>query len=326
MGLHIVRFEKEKKISWGVLNGSDISVLIGSYATLAEFLEKGVQEARTINKGSQNEILSVDQVAILSPVTGPTQIICQGANYSAHRAEAGLDAGRAPFNMIFNKADSSLCAANADIIRPENVKLLDYEIELGLIIGKDIQGPENVTDENLHEYVAGLVITNDVSARDVQLPQGQWVKGKSYRTFCPAGPVLYLLDREDIPAIHNLEVNLWVNDELRQSANTDQLLYKPAETLTELSAIMDFRPGDLLLTGTPGGVALQLSSEVMNEILNPFVDGQKKMELLVESQLENVKYLKDGDVIRCEIKSPDGVISLGTQENKIVREKSFVKN
>ena len=99
------------------------------------------------------------------------------------------------------------------------------------MIGTEISEPQQVTDENLHQYIAGIVIADDVSARDVQLSQGQWLKGKSYRTFCPTGPYLYLLDKEEIPKIHDLELNLWVNDELRQSANSSQFLFKPAETI-----------------------------------------------------------------------------------------------
>lgn len=319
MGIQIVRFEKDKKVQWGVLRGHYITTLESRYDSLQGFLKHGMQEAKNEKEGNENNsVYRFEEVNILSPVTRPSQIICQGANYASHRAEAGMDSKRPPFNMIFNKANSSLCGAYSEIVRPPHVKLLDYEIELGLVLGKNISGPVNITDENLHEYVVGLVIANDISARDVQLPQGQWLKGKSFRTFCPTGPILYLLEQEDVPKIHDLELNLWVNNELRQSANTNQLLYKPAETLTELSAVMDFSIGDLLLTGTTGGVALQLTGEVMDQIMNPFVNGEKKMELLVESQLKNNKYLKDGDVIRSEIKSMDGTISLGEQLNRVV--------
>jgi 2-keto-4-pentenoate hydratase/2-oxohepta-3-ene-1,7-dioic acid hydratase in catechol pathway len=159
---------------------------------------------------------------------------------------------------------------------------------------------------------------DDVSARDVQLPEGQWLKGKSYRTFGPTGPYFYLLDQDEVPLIHDLELNLWVNDELRQSANTNQLLFKPAETLTELSETMDLSKGDLIITGTTGGVALNLSKEVMNQISSLATPGQEKLDLLVESQLKIDKYLKDGDVIRCTIKSSNGKIDLGEQVNKVV--------
>lgn len=324
MGLQIVRFEKENKQQWGVVSNDQILVLKNTYSSLANFLESGVEEARSVKDYGTGESVSLNEVTILSPVTKPARIVCQGANYSSHRAEAGLEAARPPYNMIFSKADSSISGAYSEIIRPSHVQLLDYEIELGLVIGTEISGAVEVTDENLHEYVAGLVIFNDVSARDVQLSEGQWLKGKSYRTFGPTGPFLYLLDKEETSLIHDLELNCWVNDELRQSANTNQLIYKPAETLTELSETMDLSKGDLVITGTTGGVALTLTPEVLGQVSSPALAYEKKLDLLVKSQINNGKYLKDGDVIRCQIKSSDGSIDLGEQVNKVVASKVTV--
>nr|WP_263323456.1 fumarylacetoacetate hydrolase family protein [Neobacillus sp. Marseille-Q6967] len=318
MGLQVVRFKTDNKEQWGVVSGGNILVLPNSYQSLAKFLEAGAAEARKVKAEGSAEVLSLNEVDILSPVTQPARIICQGANYASHRVEAGLESDRPPFNLIFSKADSSLCGANSEIVRPEHVRLLDYEIELGLIIGTDICEQVAVTEENLHQYIAGIVIVNDVSARDVQFSQGQWLKGKSYRTFAPTGPYLYLLDQDEVEMIHNLELKLWVNNEIRQSANTDQLLFKPAETLTELSEIMDLSKGDLVLTGTTGGVALNISAAVNEQLMNPAVSGPRKLEILIESQLTNDKYLNDGDIIRCQIKSPDGVIDLGEQVNRVV--------
>lgn len=317
MGLSIIRFKKGNQIYWGKLIHDEVHVLKENFESLGELLNHGINEIRI---STSKEILKLSELNILSPVTKPTQIVCQGANYSTHREEAGLEAERPPFNLIFSKADSSLTGPYSDIIQPEEVKLLDYEIELGLIIGKKIKSPLNITDENLHEFVAGIVLVNDISARDIQLPQGQWLKGKSYRTFCPTGPILYLLDQEDIPYIHNLNLNLWVNDELRQSANTSQMLFKPSETLSELSEIMDLIVGDMVITGTTGGVALNLTPELMSDVHNPTISYEKKIKLLLESQLSNNKYLKPNDIIRAEISSPDGVISLGSQINKVIPE------
>jgi 2-keto-4-pentenoate hydratase/2-oxohepta-3-ene-1,7-dioic acid hydratase in catechol pathway len=321
VGIQVVRFEKENKEQWGVVSNNRIFVLRDTYSSLAHFLEEGVEEARTLKEQGQGESLSLNEVTLLSPVTKPARIVCQGANYSSHRAESGMEAGRPPFNMFFSKADSTLCGPNTEIIRPSHVKLLDYEIELGLVIGTEISSSVEVTDENLHQYIAGLVIMDDVSARDVQLSEGQWLKGKSYRTFGPTGPYFYLLDKEEVPLIHDLELNLWVNDELRQSANTNQLLYKPAETLTELSEIMDLSKGDLVITGTTGGVALSLTPEILGKLSSHVVSYTEKVDLLVESQINNGKYLNDGDVIRCQIKSKDGRIDLGEQVNKVVSSK-----
>ncbi|PEQ93859.1 2-keto-4-pentenoate hydratase [Bacillus sp. AFS006103] len=321
MGIKVVRFEHKQKEKWGVVSGDQIHLLSGTYQSLANFLEHGKDEARAINKQKNTESVPLNEVTILSPVTKPARIVCQGVNYSEHRSETGMDAARAPFNLIFSKADSSLCGATSEIVRPSGVKLLDYELELGLVIGTEISEASDITDENLHQYIAGLVIVNDVSARDVQLSEGQWLKGKSYRTFCPTGPYFYLLDKGELPLIHDLELNLWVNNELRQSANSNQLLYKPAETLTELSEIMDLSPGDLIVTGTAGGVALSLTPQVLELLSNMAIPYQQKLDLLEKGQLISGKYLKDGDVIRCQIKSANGVIDLGEQISKVVPSK-----
>lgn len=319
MGMNIVRFSENGSIHWGVLFGDEIKILNGHYSTLSHFLTAGIKEARSIHVSYNARTVTLKEVRLLSPITQPARILCQGANYSSHRAASGLAAERAPFNVIFSKADSSLSGPYSDIVCPPNIKLLDYEIELGLVIGKSITGPTYITDDNLHEFVAGIVIANDLSAREIQLPQGQWQKGKSFRTFCPTGPYLYLLDKEDIPYIHNLELKLSVNNEIRQHANTSQLLFKPAETLSELSEIMDLSPGDLILTGTAGGAAMKIESEVIDKILNPFFPGGEKMKLFVESQQNNDRYLKAGDIIRSEIYSTDGKIQLGEQVNIVVQ-------
>lgn len=319
MGVQVVHFEKDQQKRWGVVVGEQIKVLPRTFATLSKFLEDGQAEARSLVEDETAEVLSFDEVTLLSPVTKPARIICQGANYSTHREEAGMEANRPPFNLIFSKADSSLAGPNSDIIRPSHVELLDYEIELGLVIGTEIEEAVEVTDDNLHEYVVGLVVTNDISAREVQMVQGQWLKGKSYRTFCPTGPILYLLDQEDIPLIHDLEINLWVNDELRQSASTSQLLFKPSETLTELSQIMDLSKGDLVLTGTTGGVAMNLSPDTLRKVSDLTFPAEEKLKFFVEDQLKDGnKYLKDGDVVRASIRSLDGKIDLGEQRNTVV--------
>jgi len=317
MGIQIVHFLHQSNKKWGVVNGDSVLTIEKDFETLSSLLEEGIDNIKSL-VDHQKGHLSLDEIEFLSPVTQPARIVCQGANYGSHRAESGLEAKRPPFNLIFTKADSSLSGARDPIICPEHVELLDYEIELGLVIGKEISESQVITEENLHEYVAGLVIANDVSARDVQLSQTQWYKGKSYRTFCPVGPYLYLLEKEDIPLINDLELKLWVNDELRQSTNTKDIIFKPDETLTELSELMNFSPGDLLLTGTTGGVALRLSAEVITELMNPVVSGEEKMKLILSSQSESNLYLKENDIVHCEIRSADGRINLGTLENKVV--------
>jgi 2-keto-4-pentenoate hydratase/2-oxohepta-3-ene-1,7-dioic acid hydratase in catechol pathway len=317
MGFSIVRYEENQTSSWGVVKGDKVIPVSGTFESLAAFLKDGVDKAREIADSGIVSGISINNLHILSPITRPAQIVCQGLNYASHRTEAG-SSEKPTFNLFFTKAESSLCGPNDHVIRPEHVRLLDYEIELGLVIKKEITNFTEITEGNLLEYVAGLVITNDISARDVQIPQDQFYKGKSYRTFCPTGPYLYILDRDDIPEIFNLDLKLWINGELRQSANTNQLIFKPGETITELSGLMDLSPGDLVMTGTPGGVAIQLSGELIQKMSNA---PEKKAEILIDEQKDNPLYLKDGDRIRCEIKSSNGIIDLGVQENLVVGSK-----
>lgn len=317
MGFSVVRYEENETISWGVVKEDKVIPISRTFDSLAAFLKDGVDNAREIVDSGIVSGISINHLHILSPITRHAQIVCQGLNYASHRIEAGSNE-KPTFNLFFTKAESSICGPNDHVIRPEHVRLLDYEIELGLVIKKGITNFTEITEDNLLEFVAGMVITNDISARDVQISQDQFFKGKSYRTFCPTGPYLYILDKDDIPEIFNLDLKLWVNDELRQSANTNQLIFKPGETLTELSGLMDLSPGDLVMTGTPGGVAIQLSGELIQKMAK---SPEKKAEILIDDQKDNNLYLKDGDRIRCEIKSPNGLIDLGVQENLVVGSK-----
>ncbi|WP_163972181.1 fumarylacetoacetate hydrolase family protein [Oceanobacillus halotolerans] len=318
MGVSVVRYKSNHEYIWGTVHDNKVYPIQGNYESLASFLNgNGITQAKKALSEGKGELILTD-VELVSPVTTPAQVVCQGANYGSHRAEAGMKSARPPYNLIFTKAPSSMTGPHNDILCPPHVNLLDYEIELGVVIRKEISEGVEITSDNLNEYIAGYVITNDVSARDVQFIEGQWFKGKSYRTFCPVGPILYLFDEDEPTTIHNLELTLSVNGDVRQSATTEQLLYKPEESLTELSQLMSFYPGDLWLTGTPGGVALKLSTEELELLMNPSVPVQDKTKKLAEIRENNDNYLKNGDMIRCEIKSLDGEIDLGTQENKVV--------
>ncbi|MBP8003056.1 MAG: fumarylacetoacetate hydrolase family protein [Chloroflexi bacterium] len=316
MGVLTARFEYKSQILWGIVRGQEI-MPAGEFASTRDFLERGRLELEHVRQTA----VPLDEVRLLSPVTRPARLIAQGVNYADHRQEGGYSATKPAYNMIFTKADSSLCGPRDEVICPPHVKLLDYEIELGLVIGQRITSPVEVTHENLHEFVAGITIANDVSARDIQIPQEQWDKGKSYRTFCPTGPYLYLLQAEDVPLLDRLELRLWVNDELRQNASTASLLYKPAETIRELSGVMDLDPGDLILTGTPAGVAIAPPPRFVQKVMAFLLSSERRYELFIQSQLKNPRYLKDGDVIRACISSHDGQIDLGTQINSVKKGK-----
>ena len=198
------------------------------------------------------------------------------------------------------------------------MRFLDYEIELGLVLRRAIRGPVVVTDGNLHEFVAAAVIVNDYSARDVQIPQMQFYKGKSFRTFGPVGPHLALLDESNIGLIKQLRLTLTVNGQVRQDDTTANLVYGPAETLTELSRIQDFDAGDLLSTGTPAGCALSVPSPAKQRI-SQLLPEKTRWKLFFKIQSKRTQYLKPGDLVEARIRSADG-IDLGVQRNRIVAE------
>jgi 2,4-didehydro-3-deoxy-L-rhamnonate hydrolase len=210
-------------------------------------------------------------------------------------------------------------SADSDVVRPKHVRFLDYEIELGLVLRRDIRGPVVVTDETLHEFVAAAVIVNDYSARDVQIPQMQFYKGKSFRTFGPVGPHLTLLDASNIAQIKQLHLTLTVNGQVRQDDSTMNLVYGPAETLTELSRVQDLDAGDLLSTGTPAGCALSVPSPMKQRIAQLLPD-KKRWELFFEIQAKRPQYLTPGDLVESRIRSEDGRLELGVQRNRIVEE------
>jgi 2-keto-4-pentenoate hydratase/2-oxohepta-3-ene-1,7-dioic acid hydratase in catechol pathway len=181
---------------------------------------------------------------------------------------------------------------------------------------QEVSTPTTITPENLHEYVFGVTIANDLSARDVQLPQGQFLKGKSYRGFCPIGPVLAVLDRDDIPLLEDLDLRLEVNGEPRQGDNTSNMLYRPAETLTELTEFCDLSPGDVLLTGTPHGCVATSPPPLVRRLATALLPEDKLWASFIAMN-KRKPYLKPGDVINASIRRADGVLDLGTQRTTI---------
>lgn len=315
MGTKLLRFQYENQAHWGVLEDA-LRIVEGSFETLRDILTNGQQQITAAK--TTGTVVNEAAITLLSPVTEDANIICQGTNYGLHRVEAGFTQQKPPYNLLFTKASSTLTSATADIVCPTNVRLLDYEIELGLVIKRPIKEAIEITNQNLADYVAGFVITNDVSARDVQIVEQQWFKGKSFRGFCPVGPYIYLLDKGEINYLEKLDMHLTINGETRQRGLTDQLLFKPTETLTEMSSIFNLNVGDLVLTGTPSGVCLRLNAEILGKISDNTVPHEEKIKFFYESQKDN-GYLQPGDVMRLEIKSVDGVIDLGVQENRIVQ-------
>jgi 2-keto-4-pentenoate hydratase/2-oxohepta-3-ene-1,7-dioic acid hydratase in catechol pathway len=315
MSINVVRFEQRERIRWGVLRDGRITPIPGTFTTTGDLI-RGTSARELLEL--EGESIDPREVAVLAPVTRNQQFVCQGANYRQHMIESGVDPDEKSFNMIFTKASSCIVPADSDVVRPRQVRFLDYEVELGLVLRRAIHGPALVTDENLHEYVAGAVIVNDYSARDVQIPQMQFYKGKSFRTFGPVGPRLTLLERSEMPLLRELRLTLTVNERVRQDDTTSNLVFGPAETLTELSRVHDFEAGDLLATGTPAGCALAIPAPAKQRVAQLLPEAMK-WDLFMKAQAKR-PYLALGDVVEARIRSIDGRIDLGVQRNRIVGE------
>ena len=166
--------------------------------------------------------------------------------------------------------------------------------------------------EYLKDVVFAVAIANDLSARDVQLPQTQFFKGKSYRGFCPIGPWLTVLEPDEFGELDRLDLRLSVNGVTRQSDSTANLVFKPAETISELSTFADIAAGDVLLTGTPAGCALRVPPPAVRRILQLLPERQF-WKLFLKSQSRRPQYLQPGDRINATIRSTDGRFDLGEQ-------------
>ena len=213
------------------------------------------------------------------PITRPGKIVCVGLNYKDHAEEQGADLPAAP--LLFAKFTTTLIGPGDPIVIPSLVTKCDYEAELGVVIGRTIRG---VSKENAFEAVAGYVVANDVSARDLQFADGQWTRGKSPDTFCPVGP---LVPASEVSDPHALGIRAILNGDTVQDSTTANLIFGIDEVIAYITQTTTLEEGDLILTGTPAGVGvfsdpqrlLQPGDEITIEIdgvgsiTNPVVGG-----------------------------------------------------
>lgn len=316
MAIQVARYEHEGRKEWGVVHDRFIAPLSGVYAGTADFVQHGIDEAQRSTRA--NATVPLDAVTLLSPITEDRQFVCQGINYASHVRESGMDPDKIGFNTIFTKAPSSLASAHEDVVRPAHVRLLDYEVELGLVLRRPLTQKQEVRPDTLHEWLAGVTIVNDVSARDVQLPQTQFYKGKSYRSFGPTGPFLVLLSAEEWRRWPELRMSLRVNGQARQDAYCGDMIFKPHQTLTELSAMQNLHPGDLIATGTPAGCAARAPGKLTMWIFKHLLSDHGKWRMFIKKGMSNPAYLQPGDTMTASIRTDDGTIDLGEQRNRIV--------
>jgi len=311
-----IRSTDEADARWGVLFGQSIAPLAGDFATTGDIVRGGREAARALTAAQAQVPLA--EVRILSPVTRNQQFLCQGVNYASHVRESGLDPSDFPFNTIFTKAPSCLSGPYDDVVKPAHVKLLDYEVELGVVLGRDLHESTTVHPDRLHEVLAGVTIVNDVSARCVQLPQMQFYKGKSYRTFGPTGPLLLLLEPDEWQRWPELHMRLTVNGQVRQEAYCGEMLHKPHQTLSELSGVHHLHAGDLVATGTPAGCAARAPGRLAMFITRHFLSDATKWKLFIKGNLRNPAYLQPNDVMDLSIRTDDGRLDLGVQRTRVV--------
>jgi 2-keto-4-pentenoate hydratase/2-oxohepta-3-ene-1,7-dioic acid hydratase in catechol pathway len=224
--------------------------------------------------------LALADVRLEAPIRRPPKILAVGLNYSDHVEETGLKPPVVP--MIFNKQSTSVTGPRDVIHRPKDSDQLDYEGELGIVIGKRCR---RVPKDKARQVIAGYTIVNDVSVRDWQFQSATTTMGKSWDTHCPMGP--YLVTADEVIDPHNLDLRTWVNGALRQSSNTKYLIFDCFDIVAHLSTAFTLEPGDVIPTGTPSGVILGMDPKV---------------------------WLKPGDVVRIAIDR------LGEIENEVIAE------
>ncbi len=298
--------------AWWVKTPNGAARIDTAATTTADLLA----DRAAVDAALTGDVVPVDTLDLISPVTAPCRVIAQMTNFESHVRDSGMDPKTVPLTF-FRKSSASISGPFDDIVKPGHVRFLDYEVEIGLVIGRDIPVGTNLSENDLAGAIAGLVITNDVSARDIQLPQTQFYEAKSYPTFTPVGPELVLIDGDDLKRFGDLRLTLSVNGSRRQNALVEgDMLYRPLQALQSLTRFQDLATGDLIMTGTPAGTALRAPAkpiEIIGNLLPPAV----KWKAFFKRQASNTNYLADGDIVEATVSTDDGAIDLGAQRMRV---------
>ncbi len=273
--MKIARLLKDGKETYGIIKNDKVATRqIITYETgvplplsIRDFLFDGWYN-EIENKISDSSFQdNLKNFQLVEPLPNPSKIICLTFNYPNHAKENNVMSPKDP--VIFFKPRTSLCGTGSNIICPSFVKQLDYEIELAVIIGEKIK---NVDENKAKDCIFGYMVFNDVSARDIQMQDKQFTRGKSFDTFAPSGP--YITTASEIPNPQDLRLVTKVNNQIRQDSSTKNMFISISSIISKLSKVMTLEKGDIITTGTPEGVALN----------NP-----------------GIPFLKDGDKIEMEI-------------------------
>ncbi len=282
MTIRLVRvIDHQRRGQVGVVHGEQVVLL--PYADLPEMLEDGAFEPADLLDAAESgrgEAVPLTGVPLGPPVAKPPKIVCIGLNYYDHASESGMQVPKQP--ILFSKYSTAIVGPGEPVVIPPVTKQVDYEVELGVVIGR--RG-KNIPLENALDYVFGYTICNDISARDLQFEDGQWLKGKTLDTFLPVGPAVVTSD--EIPDPQALEISLERNGTVVQHASTKDMIFPVAEIVAYISRLMTLEPGDLIATGTPPGVILgqkdplwlrpgeilRAKIEGIGELVNPVAEG-----------------------------------------------------
>ena len=236
-----------------------------------------ISKLQSVDLSSLAELPASDRIG--SCITNPGKFVAIGLNYSDHAAETGADAPSEP--IVFMKATSCIAGPNDDIEIVPGSKKLDWEVELGIVIGKQTK---HISENQAQDHILGYCLVNDVSEREWQIEKmGQWVKGKSHDTYGPIGP--YFVTKDEIPNVDNLKMSLDVNGKRMQTGNTSTMIFNVNVIVSYLSKYMSLQAGDIITTGTPPGVGMGMKPQ---------------------------QFLKAGDTIKLSIEN------LGEQNSKVV--------
>lgn len=256
--MKLVTFNSGKEPRLGaVVDGQVVDLVAASGgqlpADMRSFLalgEAGMEQARAAAAQGSSQAQPLDGVTLMAPVLNPTKVIAIGLNYMDHCREQKIDPPKAP--VIFTKFPSAIIGPG-ETIRwdPKLTGQVDYEAELAVVIGRTAR---HVSEADALNYVAGYTICDDVSARDLQFGDGQWIRGKSLDTFCPLGP--YLVTRDEIPNPNNLAIRCIVNDQVLQDSTTAEMIFQVPFLIEYVSRAFTLYPGDVIITGTPDGVGV----------------------------------------------------------------------
>ena len=260
-----------------------LDALATDYPTMRSIVAGGMQALKAVAEAvdSASETLALDGVRLLSPIERPGKYLAIGMNYMKHAEEAERIGVTAPKQQLWFNKQTTCLVGPYDDIDPGVTEKLDYEVELGVVIGAAAKG---VSEGDAHRHVFGYFVANDVSARDWQFHSPTFTVGKSFDTHGPIGP--WIVTADEVADPHSLRLRCSVNGEVRQDSDTSQMIFNLWQQISYLSTAFTLEPGDLIASGTPEGVGVAMQPPV---------------------------FLKPGDVVRCEI---DGI---GAIENTVVR-------